>query len=627
MDNHVFTLAQISSGRIFRIPDYQRGYSWEKLNCEELMEDLELLPTNFHHYTGTIVLKPTKNTEQDIEGNTLQVVDVVDGQQRLTTLTILLHCISESLKKFPAYTTLAKGIIKNYLLTTRLVDQQILYRLSLNRDSRTFFQSHILGNKDDLSGPQILSHKRLMDAKAFFVSYLIKKEETLKSNYPDWLISMFNKITNQLKLSLYLVEATSEVGVIFEVMNNRGKDLTELEKVKNYLLYLTSKLEIATTPELEEKINHGWRDLLEELMKAELVSKVAEDGLLQTHWLIFYSPDKASFSGSKTIKEKLSLKKYHGNHKGLYTEIERFVSTLKNCAVAYADYENPGRNGTFNNIENLNERREVIDLSLKLKRLGTATFRAMMVACRMVHPGQPQPYLTLLSLAERYAFRMFKIENRRADTGQNTLIKAAYELNQGTKDIDHCVFEMKKYLSWYSNKKAFETFWNYDPQNNDWYYWGGLKYLLYEYEVHLAKINKGHVQFAWDKFDKQDTIEHILPQTPERDYWKKQFSKKERQFHTHDLGNLVLTLNNSVYSNKEFSDKKGAPGDNKPCYANSSLYQERELASYTDWNLNNMQSRRAKLVEWAKQRWFVDLSEFEEQEIEYVAIEEEEIEN
>ena len=95
-------------------------------------------------------------------------------------------------------------------------------------------------------------------------------------------------------------------------------------------------------------------------------------------------------------------------------------------------------------------------------------------------------------------------------------------------------------------------------------------------------------------------VEHILPQTRTK-AWKA-FSKKQHEQWVHDLGNLCLTWNNQSLSNKSFKSKQGTPGSGRG-YANSSLHQERELATLTDWELKALQARRERLITWAKQRW------------------------
>ncbi len=81
-------------------------------------------------------------------------------------------------------------------------------------------------------------------------------------------------------------------------------------------------------------------------------------------------------------------------------------------------------------------------------------------------------------------------------------------------------------------------------------------------------------------------MEHILPQTATSPYWTSRFSKKDRERYTHVLGNLVLTRDNSAYSNKDFPAKRGAagPGEHaRPCYAQAGLRQEQELSVLEEW--------------------------------------------
>src|SRR5262245_49111272 len=92
--NNVLSIEQLFSERVLRVPDYQRGYAWEEPHLDELLEDIELLPQGKHHYTGTVVLHATEDTGLlDEEGKSYSVFNVVDGQQRLTTLVLLLDSI------------------------------------------------------------------------------------------------------------------------------------------------------------------------------------------------------------------------------------------------------------------------------------------------------------------------------------------------------------------------------------------------------------------------------------------------------------------------------------------------------------------------------------------------------
>ena len=94
--NNTQSLQELFNNRVFRVPDYQRGYAWEKQQVKEFLDDLELLLSSARrhcHYTGTIVLyQPNPATEKpDNEGKRYVEMDVVDGQQRLTTILLLLN--------------------------------------------------------------------------------------------------------------------------------------------------------------------------------------------------------------------------------------------------------------------------------------------------------------------------------------------------------------------------------------------------------------------------------------------------------------------------------------------------------------------------------------------------------
>ncbi|MBI5459001.1 DUF262 domain-containing protein [Methanobacterium sp.] len=88
------TLQELFNHNVFKVPDYQRGYSWENRHRTDLLEDLELIKDK-NHYTGTIVIK-NKGKKEGL-GKVFQIYDVVDGQQRFTSLIILLNVIAEEM--------------------------------------------------------------------------------------------------------------------------------------------------------------------------------------------------------------------------------------------------------------------------------------------------------------------------------------------------------------------------------------------------------------------------------------------------------------------------------------------------------------------------------------------------
>jgi hypothetical protein len=146
-----------------------------------------------------------------------------------------------------------------------------------------------------------------------------------------------------------------------------------------------------------------------------------------------------------------------------------------------------------------------------------------------------------------------------------------------------------------------------DPRRN-WYAKPGHKYFLYQYELHLlggAAPLYGFEYFTRSEF-RASTTEHVLPQTPTSKCWRV-FGAKDRTLYTNSLGNLVLTYDNSVYSNHCFTRKRdgvtGPDGKTTRCYRASALRQEQELASLDEWTPTIVQQRQDMLAQWAMTRW------------------------
>ena len=99
--------------------------------------------------------------------------------------------------------------------------------------------------------------------------------------------------------------------MIFEVTNDRGKQLTDLEKVKNYLLYTASSLDTDTN-DFVASVNSAWAEILARLMNAGLDASFREDQLLRAHWLMAYDSHSRYWSGSKSIKNRFDLRRYKG---------------------------------------------------------------------------------------------------------------------------------------------------------------------------------------------------------------------------------------------------------------------------------------------------------------------------
>jgi hypothetical protein len=647
--NNVFTIEKLFTDRVFRVPDYQRGFAWEEQQLAEFIEDVELLPVGKDHYTGTVVLYDRKGEEAsclDEEGKHYSVSDVVDGQQRLTTIVLLLDAVRREMAGIESLAKLADGIRKSYVEVRDQVSQS-MQKLVLNRDCRDYFARNILSDLPGPEGPSIQSHRRLAAARDFFAGYLADRRQELGSGYEVWLKELRTKVAQHLKVTLYTVEDQAEVGVIFEVLNNRGKPLSELEKVKNYLLFLASKLNLLQH-RLADEVNRAWTHIFERLMQADLTLADAEDQLLRSHWLMAYDHLSKNWDGSKSIKARFNLRhnpavkaavqeivaavqalpegqresivawakdqagatSIEPDHASLLRDLIDYTQTLEKASLAFCDVQRPGRTDAFAAWKaDVVLRKKVIAASERLRRIRVvAPFLPVLIAARFRFPTDGQRYLELVQLCEVFAFRVYRLHGYRSNAGQSSLFRYGRRLYSGESTLDEVLDNLRGLLLYYSSVQAFQDEFKLDEQKNDWYHhWSGLKYFLYEYEEYLTKGEAPRL--SWDDLERSDlekSIEHILPQTPTDPYWVQRFNETAQRKWMHDLANLCLTSHNASYSNKPFLDKKGTAGASFHCYANSNLFMERALAASADWDETALTARRQAIVEWALKRWHVD---------------------
>ena len=506
------SLQDLFHDRIFRVPSYQRGYAWEKQQVGEFLDDLALLDSSRRHYTGTIVLYQPTNAKkvEDNEGTHYVEADVVDGQQRLTTIVLLLNEISQALTEYPGSSSLAQGIRKKYVGVTD-IDGQPLHKLSLNEDTDLFFKSNVLPETPKgLSGPSVASGQRLTDAKKQISDYLNEAEGD-HANRERWLRLLHSKVTNRLQFSLYEVEEEAEVGVIFEVMNDRGKQLTDLEKVKNYLLYAASALSIMpeNKGKLTKSVNQAWADILKQLMAAGLGSPANENQLLRAHWLMEYDSQPRNWQGSKRIRSKFDLRTWH--HDELLGALQVYVQGLRNSCVSFCDALRPNRSGAFGSFPS--PARDGVTLwSEKVARIGTtATFLPLLMAVRKNWPTDAEGYLEILKFCEAFAFRVYRVARYYASCRQPAMLHLAYRVAHGQMGFSEVVRGIKSNYGSKQSREAFDELTNPDSPRSR-YGWTGLRYFLYEYESHLALGLGGSPKIHWSETDGADSIEHILPQ-------------------------------------------------------------------------------------------------------------------
>ena len=620
---NLIALEDLFHKRLFRVPDYQRGYAWGESQIQDFLDDLEVLTPSRVHYTGTVVLhvQDSLTEEQDQSGNTYAFVDIVDGQQRLTTTVLLLDGIRnalDSLNDGEQPIPLSIGVQNNYIATTG-ANGLPLFKLTLNKDTNDYFRSNILAAQPGPEPAANAAERRLTAAKSQIRDYIRSKMEGMTLDEQQaWLRDLHRKVTSRLGFTLYEVDDASEVGVIFEVMNDRGKPLTELEKVKNYLLYVSSTLELSN--DLSTRVNNAWATIFTQLTDAGRVSSADEDQLLRVHWLSHYSPVKKEWDGVKSIRARFDLRKFADKQQELLLGLVEYTETLRGSCISFCDAHSPRRASAFGIFHEAGRSKveQVRVWSEKLRRIrALATFLPLLVAVRARWPNDADKYLEIVRLCEAYAFRVYRLGGWRADAGEPALYRLAYSVMRDEETFANTIIRFKRELAYRCGDDTLSHLLDPDSEQIKIAYgWRGLRYFLYEYEISLAQKRNGSPRVPWSDVsqpDLKDTIEHILPQTLSDEYWTDRFGNHESSVHqsyVHNLGNLTLSKWNAHYLNKPFPEKKGKPaGDAEFCYAKAFFFAEQELLEWEDWTPATIDQRRNRLLAWARQRWSVDFSD------------------
>lgn len=587
------TLAKLFSGKIFRIPDYQRGYAWEKKQWQDLIDDIDALVTDESvksHYTGTVVTYSPKDFQQQIyDRKTVEVLDIVDGQQRLTSVCLYLSVIIRAL--------VANGESEYEKDTPDFLFHDRTCRLTLNNSTEDLFY-HLLKNGTPRSEVTTPHQKRLLLAFKKFTEHIQKQLEDNDRGI-EYLKQIFTAITGKLVFTYYTIEEECELGMTFELMNSRGKRLSVLELLKNYLMYWISRNGTSEEKDsLTKTINTAWSDTYSNIGK----STGNDEQCLRIAWILYCHHLPKNWNGYDGFKAKqyiplrdFSLKTREEVKDFLIT----FTDGLAQISKHYSVIITPSQKNTMCQNE--------LEWLTRIHHTGNiANFLPLMTAARIQREKENisnDTYLNLLKTLECYAFRVFLIEGKRSNSGKSSFYRWGKEVfgnKNAAENIINSIHSLARYYlpeekfikqvqtpsSWYSRRHT-------------------LKYTLFEYEKYLLNSEcKGQQpRISWAELAKDSTIEHILPQTPkENSHWLKAWKPEEIKCYLHDIGNLVLTRDNANYSNFEFARKKGKIGSGI-CYCNSHIKQERDIAAYDDWTKDTLTERRNKLETWILERW------------------------
>lgn len=596
---------EVFTNRILRIPSYQRGYTWAndhiieagneirkvKGQLKDLWDDLMNIPEGSWHYTGLLTLvRATK--QYDWLPNHLQFA-IVDGQQRITTILIMLSVLIEKAEEKEVQLEIRPGDETfKYLLIEAAAAKAYIFGYERDNPSDKYFKKHILkmDEVEDDSKESVYT-ENLKNARIFFDIAI----DTYIDEYPSRLKDLYTKITTNLRFNEYILPSELDEYVVFETMNNRGKPLSELEKLKNRLMYLNNKLPLYYSDgnaqaengnaefilkqqrqSLERDINTSWITIYNSL-GANKFNPLSDEDFLKNHWIVYFDKynrsEAEAYSGYLFDEEFILQNIYSGTV--TYSTIHNYIKSLQRASVVWNKLNNPSFFSP--------EEQAFKDGILSLYRAGLKpSFKPLIMGILL--RNDRNDFIKVINLLEDYSFRIFDISNRQSNTGDSKLYRLAYQAYQNDWSATDVYDNIKQHLDWYYNFNFFKNqvteLFEYGNRRG-FYGWSGRFYLLFEYDTYLRRINSNSTaasKINWEDFYSKNSIEHIYPQsaalsleeycedeiTEERtnryniiqNDWTvfSSYSPEERKRFCNSLGNLlaISSSDNSSFSNDPF---------------------------------------------------------------------------
>lgn len=571
---------------VFEIPSYQRGYAWQDRQLKDFWNDLEHVSKlgDKFHYMHSLTLRESENEFES------SAFEIIDGQQRLATSLILLGLLAKiTQNKDPKYSLINLEPILSYKY----------YGLS------EAFRAIMEEEKDLEAFKTSFYAKNLIDAHAFF-------KEKISDTPMETLEKMFDALTKKMLFSaVELNDNRIDPFSSFETINNRGKDLSTLELLKNRLHFVAHKICDGKKLEtLQNEINDTYTRIYYDLrhFKDDHL-----EGFLK-HFVAYYYGENSKFKERLLNTAFDTHKKYHSSYDeyekindllfylSYSSKVWHFLHTLDEKSIALIFDDNRKLE-----MEITPKMHGLLDKMRRLNALSDNAFLPLLLSLLTIQlvgrSANEQPYTTqelegLLEYLERFGFLVYGVAGK--NTAKNEWIELAFkafrayrygEENIAIKDLPTLE---KSFFNRQGNSALELLEENIHSKKNTekWYQWGkALNYLLYEYELY-------HNPETTLNFDSSiESIEHILPQKPDQGYSAKEKSWAKNPHIVHALGNLLLISKNanSSLSNKPFDEKRKE-------YLKGS-YSEKEVAKNASFGVAQIKERSEKLLDFLIARY------------------------
>jgi hypothetical protein len=550
-------LIQLLNNRLFRIPDYQRAYSWTTDQRNDLFADISSTYKKGeeagHFMASVICLRRGKKT---IGTDDFQTLDVVDGQQRLTTLIILLKTIAIKLKTENKAEVKIRDELHELLEKTGTdAKASALLLLQTNHDSTHFFSNYIReGKAPPSSDAKTIADRELLKAIEECFAFVEKWEKA------NELVKLVALMKNRLHFLLHEVEDEKTVYTVFEVLNSRGMEVSWLDRLKSILMGAAFEIENSDKDAIIAQLHSIWRDIY-------LCIGLRQG--LSTESLRFAATLKAKSAPSRPLGEAdavAELRSQAQNAKGILDVAQFLLKVTQACNLMYA---NPRQSA--------------------VTRIAQA--RLLAVAMHVRDDFGANTKKQLFRRWENVSFRIYGMFGQDARTRVGDYVRLAWRVLNEKVDEKFIYSELAQIGAEFPIKEAVKKLRN---TNCYWNWEQDLRYFMFRYEEHLSQVEK--LNFSNEQWEKiwlvspSDSIEHIAPQS------------KTPEATAHRLGNLVLLMPklNSKLKDIDPSKKVGSYTKTGLLIANKVA---EEIKNEGGWTKEMIAAREGELLTWAETEW------------------------
>jgi len=543
----------------FVIPIYQRTYSWTERECRQLWDDILRTGSNdaiSAHFVGSIVY-----IEKGLYHVTSQSpLLVIDGQQRLTTLALLIAALANALENLPEERRepvegFSPRKLRNYYLINPEEEGDRHYKLILSQTDRDSLIAVVAGNEQ----PKGYS-RRITENHGLFESWV----SGCKGN----LTSLCKGIAKLMVVDIALSRDQDNPQLIFESMNSTGRELTQADLIRNFIL-------MGLEPELQTRLYENyWRPM--ELDFGQEAYGTHFDGFMR-HYLTVKTGDIPRLSEVyEAFKDHARSPEVAGaGVEALVADIRTFARYF--CAMALGAEVDQSLKPAFHDLRELK-----VDVAYPLLLEMYHDYAGGMLS--------KHDFQAAVRLIEAYVFRraICAIPPNSLNKTFATFTKALKK-DRYLESIEAHLLLLPSYRR-FPNDEEFKR----EMQVRDLYNFRSRSYWLRRMENHGRKE-----RVPVDDY----TIEHILPQNENLSKaWKEALGEEWERVHQtwlHTLGNLTLTGYNSEYSDRTFVEKRNMPGG----FKESPLRLNHGLSHLEQWNEETIKARAQRLSDAAVKVW------------------------